>query len=158
VNSIPSEIQIEFDPRIIPTLPAPRAGERIVIEVAGLPAPKDVHFSIRNPKHRNHDRFKRLRIAATDAMADRRWFHGPVAMTFVLYAPQMEVALVDYVGGVMDTLDGSHGCAFTYLPIVYQDDCQICSSESKFIRSDETKYVIEIVFLQPDSIEPHVAP
>lgn len=51
------------------------------------------------------------------------------------------------MGGIADTLDGSHGCEFTYLPIVYQDDCQVVESESKFIVSNETRYVLEVIFL-----------
>lgn len=47
----------------------------------------------------------------------------------------------------MDTLGGSHGPTFTYMPIVYQDDCQVCSlkwSEEEF---DTDEYEIVIGFL-----------
>lgn len=119
------------------------------IEVEGYPAPKDVHFSIRNPRHRDHARFRRLREEATKVMAGRRWYDGPVRMEFTLYAPKLDKRLLDYVAGVEDTLDGSHGCEFTYLPIVYQDDCQICSIEYRFVEAEEVRYVVEVVFLGP---------
>ena len=35
------------------------------------------------------------------------------------------------------------------LPIVYQDDCQICSAHYRFIESQEVCYVVEITFLDP---------
>jgi len=52
-------------------------------------------------------------------------------LTSPCFAPGFEKGkgLVDYVGGIEDTLDGSHGFTFTYLPIVFQDDCQVCRIE-----------------------------
>jgi hypothetical protein len=64
-----------------------------------------------------------------------------------ILAPALERDLLDYVGGVMDALDGSHGPGFTYLPIVYQDDCQVVLGDFHHVRSDETRYELELGFL-----------
>ena len=50
----------------------------------------------------------------------------------------------------MDTLDGSSGFTFTYLPIAFEDDCQVCECHNQFVESSETFYEIEIEFLDPD--------
>jgi len=47
----------------------------------------------------------------------------------------------------MDTLDGSSGFTFTYLPIVFEDDSQVCSYSNKFVETEDASYVIEIEFL-----------
>ena len=47
----------------------------------------------------------------------------------------------------MDTLDGSCGSGFTYLPIVFEDDCQIASSNIDFQKSKDIWYTLEISFL-----------
>jgi hypothetical protein len=72
-------------------------------------------------------------------MAGRTWSHDAIGLDLDVHAPTLEPghALVDYLGGVMDTLDGSHGAHFTYLPIVYNDDCQVCDSASRFNRSQD---------------------
>jgi hypothetical protein len=64
-----------------------------------------------------------------------------------VFAPTLERDLLAYVGGVMDTLDGSHGSEFTYLPIVYQDDCQIVLGDVHHVRSGEMKYEMQLSFL-----------
>ncbi len=76
------------------------------------------------------------------------WHFGPVHLDFVLYSPDTpKKSLVVYVGGIMDTLDGSSGPQFTYLPIVFEDDCQVVSSKSAFQKSVDTWYALEISFL-----------
>ncbi len=135
------------DPGPLPSLPAPRRGETVEITVDGKPPYKDYHFSIRNPKHPKHQSFLMLRHEAIKAMAGRRWYDGPIAIAFTFYGSQLEKALVDYLGGIMDTLDGSHGFTFTYLPIVYQDDYQVVSGGWRFVESAETKYSLKITFL-----------
>ena len=74
-------------------------------------------------------------------MNGRAWSHGAISIKLILYAPSFEKgkSLVDYSGGIYDTLDGSSGSTFTYLPIAYNDDCQI---------SNEIKYKLEIEFLE----------
>lgn len=138
---------LELEPGILPTQPGPVAGDRIQISVAGLPPFKDTKFSIRNRSHPHYAAFVRLRQEATKVMAERRWYDGAISMTFTLRAKSLDKPLTDYVGGIMDSLDGSHGDTFTYLPIVYQDDCQVCDETSKFIRDEETSYTVEIGFL-----------
>ena len=140
-------IRLELEPGILPTRPAPTAGEQISISVAGLPPFKDTKFSIRNHKHPQHEAFAHLRREAARIMAGRRWYDGPVAMKLTLRSNTLDKPLVDYCGGVMDSLDGSHGDTFTYLPIVVQDDCQICSGESEFVKDSESSYTVEITFM-----------
>lgn len=136
------------DPGVLPTLPSPVAGDRILIHVEGLPPHKDTHFSIRNPRHRKYDRFQKLRQEAIKAMAGRKWYDDVVQLIVKLFASSLDRPLIDYIGGIADTLDGSHGEQFTYLPIVYQDDCQICDlGESEFIKSDKVYYYVEVLFM-----------
>jgi len=118
------------------------------MSVSGFPPFKEKRHSLRNPTHRFYDRFVALRRAAEEAMRGRRWFDGPVALELVLYAPAFEKGrgMIDYLGGVMDTLDGSHGFTFTYLPIVFQDDCQVCSSSTFFSKSSDARYTLQATF------------
>jgi len=137
------------DPGVLPTKPKPKRGEKIVLRVPGLPPYKDVKFSIRNIKHRHNERFVRLRQEAIKAMAGRAWSQGAIRMRLTVFAPAFEKgkALIDYAAGVEDTLDGSHGDTFTYLPTAFQDDCQVCGSGSYFRRSKKTHYIVEVTFL-----------
>lgn len=47
----------------------------------------------------------------------------------------------------MDTIGGSHGVEFTYLPVVFEDDCQIVEGRSQFQCNIYTYYEITIRFL-----------
>lgn len=143
--------KMPYDPGVLPTKPAPKRGEKISMSLQGFPPYKDVHFSIRNPKHRIHDRFIALRDAAITAMEGRAPYRGPIQLNLVLQTPRFEAgkSLVDYVGGVMDSLDGSHGPSFTYLPIVYEDDCQVAAGGSSFRPSSKEYYDVVITFLRP---------
>lgn len=140
---------LPYDPGVLPTKPPPVAGKKIVIQVSGYPPYKDEHFSMRNPRHPNYKAFVRLREAAISAMNGRAWYFGPVGINFILYAPEMEKnkRLNDYAAGIEDTLDGSSGCEFTYLPIVFEDDCQVVRLETKFVKADDIRYQIEVEFL-----------
>jgi hypothetical protein len=139
---------LPYDPGTLPTRPAPKAGDVIRIEVEGLPPAKTIHQSIRNAKHPKHESFALLRRKATAAMAGRAWVFGPVAVSITLLGPSNDgVSLVDYMGGVMDTLDGSSGPTFTYLPIVFEDDCQVVQSEVKMQDHPTSKYIIEVTVL-----------
>ena len=115
---------LPYDPGSLPTRPAPLPGEMLVLEVSGLPPHKDRSRSIRNPTHPRYQSFVDLRRAAAREMNGRAWFRGPVGLTLEIrsHASELEYSVIDYVGGIMDTLDGSHGRMFTYLPIVYEDD------------------------------------
>ena len=140
---------LPYDPGPLPTKPSPIPCQKVIIQVFGYPPYKDEHFSMRNPRHANYEAFVRLRKAATAAMDGRAWYSGPVAMSVTLSAPSFETGkrLLDYIDGIADTLDGSSGCQFTYLPIVFEDDCQVVDGHSKFIRAQEVSYKVEIVFL-----------
>ena len=48
----------------------------------------------------------------------------------------------------MDSLDGSHGVKFTYLPIVYEDDCQVAAGHNRFIKDESVWYEVTITFLE----------
>jgi hypothetical protein len=117
--------------------------------VDGFPPYKDEHFSIRNPRHKIYHRFKALRHAAIRVMNGHAPYRGPVKLEFDLHAPAFEPrrVLLDYIGGIQDTLDGSHGAEFTYLPVVYEDDCQVCVASSTLIRDSTVFYQLRITFL-----------
>jgi hypothetical protein len=139
---------LPYDPGRLPTKNPPSKGDKLHIKVTGLPPFKDLHFSIRNPRHPNYSDFKRLRDEAIKVMDGRAWYFGPVQMEFTLYSPTTpQKTLIDYGGGIMDTLDGSSGPQFTYLPIVFEDDCQVFSSRSVYQKSEDTWYTLEITFL-----------
>ncbi len=137
-------------------MPTPQPGDAIELRVSGLPPFKDSSSSIRNPKHKHHERFMALRTAAIEAMAGRTWSHDAIGLDLDVHAPRLEpnCALVDYLGGVMDTLDGSHGPHFTYLPIAYNDDCQVCDSATSFHRSEDEWYLVRVRFLADKPLQP----
>jgi hypothetical protein len=138
-----------YDPGVIPTLPSPTAGESVSFRVAGLPPYKDVSQSIRNITHPRYESFSVLRSAAIAAMKGRAWFFGPIKLDLTIYAPALHPnrGILDYMAGVMDTLGGSSGNTFTYLPIMFEDDCQVCSSSNRFHQSDEEYYDVAIEFM-----------
>jgi hypothetical protein len=138
------------DPGPLPTRPSPKAGDSIRIKVLGLPPDKDESFSIRNPRHRRHQRFMDLRLAAIAAMAGSKRYLGPIELDLTIYAQHLERSIAAYLGGIMDTLGGSHGFTFTYLPIVYEDDWQIDKSNIKHKNAKKDSYTISIEFLKYD--------
>ena len=139
---------LPYDPGILPTKPSPLPGEHLQLELDGLPPIKDRNKSIRNRTHPLHGRFLALRRAATTAMADRAWVFGRVRLQLVVRSAEHEdhYGLNDYLGGVMDTLDGSSGRTFTFLPIVYEDDCQVWGSETRWEESSKTNYSLRVLF------------
>ena len=80
-------------------------------------------------------------------MRGRKWTEGPVGIKITVFARNLEKSLNDYIGGIMDTLDGSHGPSFAYLLIVFQDDCQVCNSHAQFLIAKKPRYVVEVEFL-----------
>jgi hypothetical protein len=140
---------LPYDPGVLPTLPAPAVGESLEISLDGYPPFKSIGQSIRNRSHPSHSTFIALRNAAIRAMAGRAWYFGPVSLDVTLYAPSLPVnrTLLDYVGGIMDTLDGSSGCTFTFLPIVYEDDCQVATGNMQMVQDHVVRYTIRITFL-----------
>jgi hypothetical protein len=140
---------LPYDPGQLPTRPAPAEGEVIEIAVEGYPPYKDIKQSIRNRDHPYHADFKALRTAAYKAMSDRAWTFGPVRIDLAIYAPSLPLgrSIVDYLSGVMDTLNGSSGDTFTFLPIVYEDDCQVTVSNMQFVESESAHYTLAVTFL-----------
>ncbi len=136
------------DPGPLPTRASPQAGVTIRIKVAGLPPDKDETFSIRNPRHRRHQRFMDLRRAAIATMKGRKRYLGPIELNLKIYAPRLERSKAAYLGGIFDTLDGSHGFTFTYLPIVYEDDWQVFKSRIQHIVAPQASYEISVRFLK----------
>lgn len=119
------------------------------MRVTGLPPFKDIHFSVRNPDHSNYEDFKRLRDEAIKAMGGMAWYFGPIQINFTLYAPAISSkrTLLDYMAGIMDTVDGSCGSGFTYLPIIFEDDCQVASSKIDFQKAEDIWYTIDVSFI-----------
>ena len=141
---------LPYDPGPLPTNPPPKPGEVIEFQIAGYPPYKDESFSIRNPKHKDYSRFVRLRKAGIAAMDGRAWSRAPIRMNFTLYAPRLEEkrTLLDYATGIEDTLDGSSGFTFTYLPVVFEDDCQICNGRHHLIENDKAKYRLRFEIME----------
>ncbi len=136
------------NPGVHPTKAAPRKGQEIFLRVYGLPPYKDLHASILNPVHRHYARFVALHHAATKAMNGRAWSCGAITLSFTAHVSNFDKnkKLNDYLGGIMDTFDGSHGEHFTYLPICFQDDCQVISARCEVIDSHEPYYEVNIRF------------
>jgi hypothetical protein len=90
-----------------------------------------------------------LRQAAIDAMAGRKWYEGAVRVQLRYLSPEVgsAPALHPYLNGILDTLGGSHGPSFIYLPIVYLDDCQAVICELRGGNSLTERYEVEIEFL-----------
>jgi hypothetical protein len=140
---------LPYDPGVLPTRPAPSIGEKIVLELQGLPPRKDGNRSIRNRSHPRYNAFVALRSTATSVMAGRAWVFGPVRFYLVVRCPRSlnyyEMAL--YQGGVMDTLDGSSGHTFTFLPIIFEDDCQITEGTGRWVESSVESYTAVFTIL-----------
>jgi hypothetical protein len=150
MNSEPKQSHMTMvypHPGCLPTKSTPKAGESLVLRLQGLPSFKEISRSIRNKSHRNYAAFARLREAAIEAMDGRECYSGGIRIELRLHAPELERRLSDYAAGIEDSLDGSHGPTFTYLPIVYQDDCQVCEWSMLYIRTTETFYTLHITFL-----------
>lgn len=139
---------LPYDPGSLPRRPAPAAGESLVFEVPGEPPVKTRRQSIRNERHPRHRSFVALRQTAIRAMAGRAWYFGPVELCLTVFRPCSldRWSLVDYLGGIMDTLDGSSGPTFTYLPIVFEDDCQVCEARTERVRSSKESYRLRVTF------------
>lgn len=82
-------------------------------------------------------------------MNGRAPFGGAVGLTLRLHASSLDPGkkLNDYVDGIMDTLDGSHGVEFTYLPVAYEDDCQVAKIQSTLLQGQRDHYELTIAFL-----------
>jgi hypothetical protein len=139
---------LPYDPGPLPTRPAPAPGETLLLEVSGVPPLKTARQSIRNQAHPLHPSFVTLRKAATRAMAGRAWYFGPVRLHLTVFGPSSldRWRLNDYLGGIADTLDGSSGRTFTYLPIVFEDDCQVCDVRTRWVKSSKDSYRIQVTF------------
>ncbi|MGD9201867.1 MAG: hypothetical protein PVI26_09910 [Chitinispirillia bacterium] len=140
---------LPYCPGVIPSKPSPQKGYELRFEVEGLPPYKDVSKSIRNKTHRAHERFILLREKAIQVMDGRAWYFDAISLSIVIFGNDIlfDKSIQDYMSGIMDTLGGSSGFTFTFLPIVYEDDSQVC--EASYIRkeSDVAKYQVLIKFL-----------
>lgn len=140
---------LPYDPGALPTRLAPNSGEHLQLEVDGLPPIKDRSKSIRNRSHPLHKRFLELRRVATVAMDGRAWVFGKVTLDLVVRSRSEAGTwgLIDYVSGIQDTLGGSSGFTFTFLPIVFEDDCQVDGFSSRWEDSDKPSYSLRVLFL-----------
>ncbi len=140
---------LPYNPGSLPTRSAPNLGEEIHIIQSGLPPCKRRGSSLRNPSHPRYNAFVALRNAATKAMDGRAWYFGPVSINLVIYCNQdtERWGLNEYLDGIMDTLDGSSGIHFTYLPIVFEDDSQVSEAKTSYSKSKNESYDLKIVFL-----------
>lgn len=133
---------------IIPIKPAPLKNEIIQFKVEGVPPIKQWSFSLRNIKSSQYQAFEKLRIAALAAMNERAWYEDEIILDITIYMKDIsKVSLNPYVGGIMDTLGGSHGFAFTFSPIIYQADMQVTAVTYDKKQSNIDKYSIKVTLL-----------
>jgi hypothetical protein len=134
----------------LPTLPSPNAGERLHLSLAGRPPEKTIGRSMRNPSSPQRERFIALRRAAIDAMGGRKWYEGAVRVDLLYLGPEHSSVggLYPYISGIFDTIGGSHGPSFIYLPIVYLDDGQVVETAFRRGIASAESYEIEIEFLE----------
>jgi len=122
-------------------------GKTISFDVLGVPPHKDTSFSIRNSKHSNHDRFLAIRKAAKRAMGKIPYYKGSVKIVFHYRRESGSRSLNDYLSGICDSLDGSHGFTFHWSPVVFLDDCQVVEAELSQESSSKDMYSIKVCFL-----------
>lgn len=94
-----------------------------------------------------------LRHAAIVAMRGRKWYEGAVSVHVCCFGPKMGGSvwmLWPYIGGILDTLGGSHGFTFVYLPIVYLDDCQVVSCGGICDYDPSDHYEVDVEFLSQE--------
>ena len=145
---------LPYDPGVLPTKHAPLPGEGFELQVDGLPPRKNRNRSLRNIAHPFYDRFVRLRAAAIEAMDGRAPYRGIVGLELTMHCAERlhYDELIEFMGGVMDTLDGSHGPTFTYLPIVYEDDCQVSMGNIAIHPSSDEFYRLQVAFKHDEEI------
>ena len=153
-DAIPDEARrtrfLPYDPGPLPVAPPPSPGDSITLDADGLPPEKIPGRSLRNPTNPRYHRVQQLRRKAITAMAGRAWYRGPVLLDVEVWVRELEAnrTLLDYVGGVMDTLDGGHGPHFTYLPIVYEDDAQVSSGKWRLYEdATHDRYQVKATFM-----------
>lgn len=133
---------------VLPSEGPPSPGDRLVVRVSGRPPVKTIGRSMRNPQSSERSRFLALRHAAIDAMHGRKWYEGPVSLEVILEAVKPYPFLErDYVGGMLDTLGGSQGPSFIYLPIAFLDDSQVVEIAQLNEIGDMEAYELHIKFL-----------
>lgn len=140
---------LPYNPGVLPTKEPPKTGEKIILKVEGVPPIKKPGISLRNPKNPRYGNFIALRDAAIKAMNGRAWYFGAIELDLIIYNKEglNRANFVEYIGGVMDTLDGSRGVHFTYLPIMYEDDCQVCKSNYSYQESANPWYELVVRFV-----------
>lgn len=100
---------------------------------------------MRNARSAERPRFQALRDAAILAMDAHKWHEGPLDIDLTYWSPAPPGVLDnEYLSGVMDTLGGSHGRSFIFLPTVYLDDCQVDSCTVRAVVADTESYRLEL--------------
>lgn len=80
-------------------------------------------------------------------MGKRKYHEGPVSISMRYIRAQGEKSISDYISGICDTLDGSHGFTFHWPPIVFLDDCQVEKIAIKQEVGKKDEYFLEIDLL-----------
>ena len=80
-------------------------------------------------------------------MGGRAWVFSPVELELTVRCPEMSErhSLADFLAGVMDTLDGSSGFTFTFLPIIFEDDSQVIASSIQWEEAPQCSYSVAVV-------------
>ena len=86
-------------------------------------------------------------------MAGRAWYAGPVRLDLCIWAAELDRnrTLKDYISGIMDTLDGSHGYHFTHLPVVFEDGSQVVRYDCRRMATGALRYAIRCSFIADTS-------
>ena len=83
-------------------------------------------------------------------MDGRAWTSQQIRLHTRITAPaalrERHTAL-GFVSGIMDSLDGSHGRSFTFLPVVYEDDCLVNGFCVQWTDHSNPAYEIDVEFL-----------
>lgn len=122
--------------------------DKIEIHVIGIPPHKERSRSIRNAKHPRHNRFLKLRKIAKKAMGKRNYYLGPVSIEMKYIRKKGKKKMWDYMSGIFDTLDGSHGFTFHWTPIVFLDDSQVVTTRMEHKTGERDEYFLKIKFLE----------
>ena len=82
-------------------------------------------------------------------------FRSQSGIDFTLFWPcwlfPRSLKCSDFAAGIEDTLDGSSGYTFTFLPIVFEDHCQVCDLHFEYKSSEVPHYRIVVTFLTPET-------
>jgi hypothetical protein len=138
------------------SVPSEETGNRVSVEVPGLPPAKDGATSVFAASHTHGPRVRELLQTAQQALGERPDFvpvqEGPVAMEVVLHAPPGTVPgdATNYLGGIADVLEQkSHRVAIDHLGELaqvwlYRNDSQIKQVSYKELAAGQAGYRVTV--------------